>query len=365
MNDEELKFLDSLPKDKNGKIDFAAMTVEQKSKYIKYLQDKAKKKQMIGQQIYGIKEIPKFNSKILLEGTDELNESYRKIQEYKQATNGRSFVAEIIGALSPILFVIILISVISLLDKKETTYGKGNNTYASKNTLREQIKRLNNFRNFSISDSINTKTERDLRFVGKVVSIADGDSFTILTESKSQVKIRLHGVDCPEYQQYYGKRATQFVSDMVFGKQVEVLKTDDDKYGRVVAIVHVNGVCVNEELLKQGLAWHYKQYDKSERYAQLENKARSEKRGLWAENNPVAPWDFRGGKGTQRTKPVQETSPTQTNTEKTVLICNSRSSYAYHSYQCRGLSRCTSGISKVTVKEAVNKGYQPCKICCK
>ena len=46
-----------------------------------------------------------------------------------------------------------------------------------------------------------------------------------------------------------------------------------------------------------------------------------------------------------------------------VAICESRSAYAYHSGMCRGLARCTHGVSKVTVVQARNSGYAPCKIC--
>lgn len=55
----------------------------------------------------------------------------------------------------------------------------------------------------------------------------------------------------------------------------------------------------------------------------------------------------------------------ETNSRKIVyvLICNSSSSYAYHSYECRGLSRCRSGISKITISEAESMGRVPCKNC--
>lgn len=50
------------------------------------------------------------------------------------------------------------------------------------------------------------------------------------------------------------------------------------------------------------------------------------------------------------------------NTKK-VIICNSSSAYAYHSYECRGLARCRSSVSWVTVSEAESMGRVPCKIC--
>jgi hypothetical protein len=46
-----------------------------------------------------------------------------------------------------------------------------------------------------------------------------------------------------------------------------------------------------------------------------------------------------------------------------VSICESRSAYAYHRSRCRGLARCTHGLSQMTVAQAQNVGYVPCKIC--
>jgi uncharacterized protein YgiM (DUF1202 family) len=56
-------------------------------------------------------------------------------------------------------------------------------------------------------------------------------------------------------------------------------------------------------------------------------------------------------------------TPKTKKVESYVLICNSSSAYAYHSYYCRGLNRCKSGVSKVTESEAQSRGYRPCKIC--
>jgi micrococcal nuclease len=50
---------------------------------------------------------------------------------------------------------------------------------------------------------------------------------------------------------------------------------------------------LNEELLRVGLAWHYKQFDKSAEFARLEQQARQNKTGLWSMKDPVAPWNFR------------------------------------------------------------------------
>ena len=128
---------------------------------------------------------------------------------------------------------------------------------------------------------------------GKVVKIQDGDTITILV-GKTQHRIRLADIDCPEKKQAYGNKATQFTSDKVFGKTVKVQFTEKDFYGRILGTVYTpEGENLNEELLKAGLAWHYKQYSKDEKLAALEDDARLAKRGLWAENEPMAPWEFR------------------------------------------------------------------------
>src|SRR3954466_7515540 len=92
---------------------------------------------------------------------------------------------------------------------------------------------------------------------GKVVSIADGDTFTMLVDGNRQVKIRLHGIDCPEKKQDFGQVAKKFTSDMIFGKIVSVDEMDIDRYGRTIGMVHLsNGRILNEMLLQAGLAWH-------------------------------------------------------------------------------------------------------------
>ncbi len=130
---------------------------------------------------------------------------------------------------------------------------------------------------------------------GKVVGVADGDTITVLRD-KEQVRIRLYGVDCPERYQPFSKKAKQFTSEMVFGKVVEVEPVDIDRYNRLVALVTVFKRLVNEELINAGFAWVYTRYcDRPicERWKVLEYGAREARRGLWADPNPIPPWEFR------------------------------------------------------------------------
>jgi len=133
------------------------------------------------------------------------------------------------------------------------------------------------------------------QLTGKVVAIADGDTFTILV-NKQQIKIRLHGIDCPEKGQDFSQVAKDFISDYVFDKVVTVRTKSKDRYRRTIGIVTVDGKNVNEKLLEAGLAWHFKKYDKNPAWAKLEETARKNKRGLWAHASPIPPWEWRRGK---------------------------------------------------------------------
>ncbi len=108
-------------------------------------------------------------------------------------------------------------------------------------------------------------------------------------------RIRLHGIDCPEKRQAFGNRAKQFTSTLVFGNTVTVQVMDRDRYGRTVGEVLLpDGRSLNRELVKAGFAWWYWRYaPDDETLAQLEREARRTKRGLWADPNPIPPWQWR------------------------------------------------------------------------
>lgn len=130
---------------------------------------------------------------------------------------------------------------------------------------------------------------------GKVISVADGNTITVL-HNYNQVKVRLYGIDTPESDQAFGKEAEQFTSDMVFRKEVYVERMAKDRYGRQVGLVFVDKTLVNEELVKVGLAWVYWKYCHHpicEGWKNFQLRARMNKRGLWADPDPIPPWQFR------------------------------------------------------------------------
>lgn len=134
---------------------------------------------------------------------------------------------------------------------------------------------------------------------GRVVSVADGDTVTILDDTNTQHKIRLSGIDAPEKKQPFGQRSKQSLSDLVFAKGVTVETNKRDKYKRNVGKVLVDGVDANLVQVQRGFAWHYKAYEREQSatdrrvYADAENEARVARRGLWADVEPMPPWEFR------------------------------------------------------------------------
>ena len=130
--------------------------------------------------------------------------------------------------------------------------------------------------------------------IGKVVGVSDGDTITVLDEmDKGNFKIRLDKIDAPEKKQAFGNKAKQFLSSLIFGKQVTVRYKAVDRYGRIVGVVYCDEVEINLVMVQNGYAWHYCHYDKTPEYIQAEKQARADKKGLWADPNPINPYQFR------------------------------------------------------------------------
>lgn len=132
---------------------------------------------------------------------------------------------------------------------------------------------------------------------GKVISIVGGDGITILDSNKHEHIIRLYGIDCPESGQAFGKSATKYTASLIAQKKVTVKPYDTDRYDHIVGGVMVEGVNVNESLIRAGYAWQYRKYCKASfcrDWLQLEREARVSMRGLWNfVDDPVPPWEWR------------------------------------------------------------------------
>lgn len=141
--------------------------------------------------------------------------------------------------------------------------------------------------------TVHSQVQIPKTFQAKVVGIKDGDTFKVLYNN-SEITIRLNHIDCPEKKQPYGKNAKSKASDLCFGKIVKIVSNGKkDRYKRLIAEVYFNNININKELVKNGLAWHFKKYSSDVEYAKIERQARKSKAGLWQEKNPIAPWDWR------------------------------------------------------------------------
>lgn len=131
--------------------------------------------------------------------------------------------------------------------------------------------------------------------IGTVVGVQDGDTLTVLTPEKQQIRIRVHGIDSPESGQAFGTVAKKHASELVFGKTITFKEQDKDRYGRTVArVILPGGMDFGLAMISAGLAWHYAAYARDEKaYAEAQEKARRRRIGLWRDPQPVAPWMWR------------------------------------------------------------------------
>jgi endonuclease YncB( thermonuclease family) len=136
---------------------------------------------------------------------------------------------------------------------------------------------------------------------GRVVGIADGDTFTLLTAEKGQVKIRLAEIDAPESGQPYGNKSKQALSGLIFGKDVRVVVQTTDRYGRTVGRPYAGDLDICAEMVHMGVAWAYREYLRDQSLLALESEAKARKMGLWglSEAQNMAPWEWRRSGGNQ------------------------------------------------------------------
>jgi endonuclease YncB( thermonuclease family) len=173
--------------------------------------------------------------------------------------------------------------------RKLNRYSKKNNKYAPHNRT---IILKTALIIFMVLSFFSAQAET---LTGKVVRIADGDTFTLLIDKK-QHRIRLYGIDAPETKggQAYSQKAKEYLSSMIAGKNVKVNIKNIDRYGRYLGIVSTDKIKdVNLEMIKSGMAWHYSYYDNTPSYKEAQQQSKNEKKGLWSDSNPINPYEWR------------------------------------------------------------------------
>ena len=135
--------------------------------------------------------------------------------------------------------------------------------------------------------------------VGTVVGITDGDTITVLAKDNSEHKVRLMGIDAPEKTQDFGDESKKALLNYIYQREVTVEYKKQDRYKRKVGKVILDKQDICLQMIKDGLAWHYKDYEKEQSktdrdlYSQAELKAREAKRGLWQDSKAIKPSEFR------------------------------------------------------------------------
>ena len=136
-------------------------------------------------------------------------------------------------------------------------------------------------------------------FRGEVVRIADGDTITVLVNDGQKIKVRFGGIDTPEMDQPFGTEARDQLSRLIRGKSVICDCVKRDRYKRWVCKVLFDDLDVNWLLVRDGLAWWYRDYQKDQtqadriRYKEAEALAKHQRIGLWADDAPLPPWEWR------------------------------------------------------------------------
>lgn len=129
-------------------------------------------------------------------------------------------------------------------------------------------------------------------FDAQVTAVSDGDTLRLVRGDK-EFKCRLAEVDAPEKAMPYGPEAGARLSQLVMGRTVTVKVREVDQYGRLVVWVTLGGELLHRRLLAEGQVWWYRYYSKDPSLGELEAQAKAARRGLWADPNPEAPWEWR------------------------------------------------------------------------
>lgn len=125
------------------------------------------------------------------------------------------------------------------------------------------------------------------------ITVHDGDTITVTAKNGRKTKLRLLGIDAPELEQEYGKASKRHLIRLLKNNKITYKTEYKDSYGRSVASVFAGIQDINLQMVKDGYAWHYKNFSKSKKLEEAQKNAQNNRLGLWSSKNPMPPWDFR------------------------------------------------------------------------
>ncbi|WP_434778895.1 thermonuclease family protein [Neisseria sp. Ec49-e6-T10] len=159
--------------------------------------------------------------------------------------------------------------------------------------------------------------------------IQDGNNIFCLSSENKQIKVRLWGIDAPDLNQNFGKESAQILSKILSHAPLNLEVFGYDSDGRTLSEIKYqvyvdcpppskleDGTMIQEigcmekpptnanwEMIYRGYAWtnpSHKLNNANKFYIEAERIARKDKRGLWADPNPISPWEWRKAKKGQR-----------------------------------------------------------------
>jgi len=131
------------------------------------------------------------------------------------------------------------------------------------------------------------------RPVWRVETVHDGDTVTCLDTDGKPRKIRLQGIDAPEFDQPYGRLSRNTLDGKLSGRAVRVEGTAHDQHGRLLGTLWIEDRNINREMVADGLAWVFGGFSPDPDLVAAESAARQGRRGLWADQHPVSPSQWR------------------------------------------------------------------------
>lgn len=141
-----------------------------------------------------------------------------------------------------------------------------------------------------------TNTYRENNLVPQVI---DGDTIEVVQNGRPE-RVRLTEIDAPEMSQPGGPASKSQLQALINGKEIRLVGSGRDRYQRVLAEIYVGKTNINKQMVSLGHAWAYTRYQTDPIYTSLESSARRLRKGLWASENPVPPWDWRNWRSSNR-----------------------------------------------------------------
>lgn len=198
-------------------------------------------------------------------------------------------------------------------------------------------------------------------FTSTVLRVSDADTVTVLAHGKTE-KVRLNAIDCPESNQPFGPQATLLTTQLALEKVVTVIDFGRDKYQRLLGeIVLPDGRLLGRELVREGFCWWYRKFSpENTTLEKLETEAKEARKGLWADPNPIPPWEWR--KAQRSPKNPSPSVPDLTNSQDHINIgvIGNQNSHRYHRPDCPGYGQIApqNRVEFASESEAEAAGYR-------